>query len=63
MTHKLSDVVSDTIDVFRKKSGEALDSTIELGSDAYSTVKETTEKAVGSTRERLQKLKNRSESA
>jgi hypothetical protein len=63
VTHKLSDVVSDTFDVFRKKSSEALDSTIELGSDAYSTVKETTEKAVGSTRVRLQKMTSRSESA
>ena len=59
VTHKLSDVVSDTFDVFCKKSNEAIDSTIDLASDAYTTVKVTAGKAADGTKESLEKLKSK----
>ncbi len=59
VTHKLSDVVNDTFDVFRKKSNEAIDSTIDLASDAYTTVKETAGKAADGTKETLGKISSK----
>lgn len=59
VTHKITDVVNDTLDVFRKKSNQAIDSTIDLASDAYVTVKETAAKAADGTKETLGKLKSK----
>ena len=59
VTHKITDVVSDTFDTFRKKSVVAIDSTIDLASDAYTTVKETAGKAADGTKETLEKLKSK----
>lgn len=56
VTHKLSDVVNDTFDVFRKKSNEAIDNTIDLASDAYATVKDSAGKAADGTKETFEKL-------
>ena len=59
VTHKITDVVSDTFDTFRKKSVVAIDSTIDLASDAYTTVKETAGKAADGTKDTLEKLKSK----
>lgn len=56
VTHKISDVVSDTLDVFRKKSNEAIDNTIDLASDAYTTVKASAGKAADGTKQTFGKL-------
>jgi len=56
VTHKISDVVSDTIDVFRKKSNEAIDNTIDLASDAYTTVIDSAGKAADGTKQTFGKL-------
>jgi len=58
VTHKISDVVSDSFDVFRKKSGVAIDRTVDLASDAYVTVKETAGKVANRTRSNIKKIKS-----
>ncbi|MDD2743968.1 MAG: hypothetical protein PHV02_17005 [Rhodocyclaceae bacterium] len=55
----LSTSVNDTFDVFRKKSSEAIDSTIDLASDAYTTVKETAGKAADGTKETFGKIRSK----
>ena len=55
VTHKVTDVVSDTFDAVKKKSGEAMGKTIDVASDAYRTVAETAEKAAGDIREKLER--------
>lgn len=55
VTHKFTDVVSDTFDVVKKKSGKAMGKTIDIASDAYRTVSETAEKATDGIRGKLEK--------
>ena len=38
VTHRITDIVSDSVDTVKKKSGEALDKTVDVASDAYRTV-------------------------
>ena len=63
VTNKLSDMANSTFDIFRKKSVVAIDSTIDLASDAYTTVKETAGKAADGTKETLEKLKSKGSKA
>lgn len=41
VTRKITDVVSDTLDVFKRKSGEAMVKTFDVATDTYRTVSET----------------------
>jgi len=59
VTHKITDVVSDSFDVFRKKSGVAIDRTVDLASDAYVTVKETAGKVANRTRSNIKNIKSK----
>jgi len=59
VTHKITDVVSDSFDVFRKKSGVAIDRTVDLASDAYVTVKENAEKVANRARSNIKKIKSK----
>ena len=59
VTHKITDVVSDSFDVFRKKSGVAIDRTVDLASDAYVTVKETAGKVANRARSNIKKIKSK----
>lgn len=55
MTHRIADLVGDTFDVFRQKSGEAAEVTIDAATDAYRVVSESAEKAADGIRKRLKK--------
>ena len=57
VTHKITDVVSDSFGAFRKKSGVAVDRTVDLASDAYVTVKETAGKVADQTRTKIKRIK------
>lgn len=41
VTHKITDVFSDTFDVFKRKSGEAMVKTFDVATDTYRAVSET----------------------
>ena len=55
VTHKVTDIVGDTYDVFKKKSGEAMEKTIEVASEAYRDVSESAEKAADGIKKKLEK--------
>ena len=59
VTHTIIDVVSDSFDLFRKKSGVAIDRTVDLASDAYVTVKENAEKVANRARSNIKKIKSK----
>ena len=55
ITHKVADVVGDTFDVFKKKSGEAMDATMDVASDTYRRVVETAESTANKIRKKLER--------
>lgn len=57
VTHKITDVVSDSLEALRKKSGVAIDRTVDIASDAYMTVKETAGKVADHTRTKIKRNK------
>lgn len=72
VTHKMADVVSDTFNVFTRKSGEAVGNTIDAASgayrtvadtasDAYRSVGETADKAVDAIKEKLERPASKGE--
>ncbi|MCW5886656.1 MAG: hypothetical protein KIT07_00860 [Anaerolineales bacterium] len=60
VTHKITDVVSDSLEALRKKSGVAIDRTVDIASDAYMTVKETAGKVADHTRTKIKRNKTES---
>jgi hypothetical protein len=60
VTHKVTDVVSDTFDVVKKKSGDAIEKTIDVASDTYRTVAETAEKTADEVRKKLERSASKS---
>lgn len=61
VTHKVTDVVSDTFDVFAKKSGEAMETKIDAASDGIRTVAETAHKVVDAIKEKLERPASKDE--
>lgn len=59
VTHKFSDVVSDTFDTVKKRTGEAIDKTAEVASQTYDTVKDAGVKVTDNTLEALGNLKSK----
>ncbi|PKO71531.1 MAG: hypothetical protein CVU20_06625 [Betaproteobacteria bacterium HGW-Betaproteobacteria-14] len=59
VTHKITDVVSDTFDAFKRKSGEVIDKTADHTASAYGSVKKSAGKVAEGTRETLEKLKSK----
>jgi hypothetical protein len=57
VTHKLSDMVSDSYHIFKEKTGDAIDKTVDLSSTAYDAMKNSAEKATSCTVNTLSKLK------
>ena len=61
VTHKVTDIVSDTYDVFKKKSGEAMEKTIDAATDAYEDVSEAAGKAADAFRKKLERPASKGE--
>lgn len=59
VTHKMTDVVSDSFDAFRRKSSVALDRTVDLASDAYVTVKKSAGQVAERTQRKVKGMKSR----
>lgn len=57
VTHKITDVVSDSFDVFRRSSSDAIDRTVVLASDAYVTVKKSAGHVAEHTRRKVKGMK------
>ncbi|HSD36975.1 MAG TPA: hypothetical protein VLC92_05670 [Rhodocyclaceae bacterium] len=53
VTHRLGDVVTDTVGIVLKKGSEAIDGTVELAADAYTAVKDTIDKTADGTAKHL----------
>jgi hypothetical protein len=56
VTHKLSDMVSDTYHIFKEKAGDAIDKTVDISSSAYEAVKESAGKATNNTLKTVEKI-------
>jgi len=63
VTHRVSDIVSDTFDAVKKKSEHMAEQTADAATDAYRTIADTAEKASNRIRKKLEKpaLKNEKE--
>lgn len=59
ITHKLTDVVSDSFDALKRKSGEAMDKTADYASTAIGTVKDSASKATEIASEVMDKVKSK----
>lgn len=57
VTHKITDVVSDSFDAFRRRSSVAIDKTVDLASDAYVTVKKSAGQVAASTHRKAKGIK------
>lgn len=56
VTHKISDVVSDTYKDVMGKASDAVDKTVEMTQQAYEAAKDTAEKAAHGTKETIDKF-------
>jgi hypothetical protein len=56
VTHKVADIVSDSYDSLKKKTGMAVDVTVDLASDAYQSSSEIAEKAANTVLESAGKI-------
>ncbi|KAB2931887.1 MAG: hypothetical protein F9K21_13370 [Rhodocyclaceae bacterium] len=59
VTHKITDVVSDSFDAFRRTSSDAIDRTVDLASDAYVTVKKSAGKVAEHAHRKVKGMKPR----
>lgn len=55
VTRKVADVISDTAEVVRKRSGEAAEAAAEFASETYTSIKNTAGEASGKVRKRFAK--------
>lgn len=58
VTHKVSDVVSDTLNVFKDRSSKAMDRTIDATADTYRTTSHRAEKLIDNVRAKLERPRN-----
>lgn len=59
ITHKLTDVVSDSLGTLKRKSGEAIDKTADYASSAIDTVRDSASKATELAGEVMDKVKSK----
>ncbi len=59
ITHKITDVVSDSFNVFKRKSEEVIEKTADIATDTYDSVKNTAGKATDIAIETLDKIKSK----
>lgn len=59
VTHKITDVVSDSFDMFKRKSGEAFDKTADIATSTYDSVIESASKAANIAIESMEKVKSK----
>lgn len=53
VTHKISDVLSDSVDYIKKLSGDVVEKTVDVTSDTYKTASEGAGKAIGEIKKKL----------
>jgi len=59
ITHKITDVVSDSFDLFKRKSEEVLEKTADIATSTYDSVKEKAGKATDVAIETIEKVKSK----
>ena len=56
VTHRIADVVSDTLDTVKKTSGTAIDKTVEAATDAYRSVSQGASEVAEQVRKRTRRM-------